>query len=281
MTRFLSWGARAVAATGALLLFAWLTILFVTPSALMSLVSRAIAPHGLSVTSASLSRAFPLGITGKGVTLSGQSGDLLTFDTISVKPRLLLLIAGRVALSCRGRIGPGTVNVDVEITRKGKLSFDCEKIRLEDIPFFPAVAGAQVKGVLRLKGDVRGKGAAGRGALQAEAKELDLRGVSIGGTPLPDASYRTMQGMFRIESGKMTLESVTLQGEGLYARLSGDLPAGRAPASTPLNLKLELMPKPEFLEKQKFVFLLLTKYLLTPGHYQLPIRGTLASPQLQ
>jgi hypothetical protein len=41
------------------------------------------------------------------------------------------------------------------------------------------------------------------------------------------------------------------------------------------------MPKPEFLEGQKFVFLLLTKYLTTPGHYQIPVRGTLAKPVIQ
>jgi type II secretion system protein N len=114
-----------------------------------------------------------------------------------------------------------------------------------------------------------------------EAKELDLRGVKISGTQLPDASYRTMQGMLRIAGGRTNLESVTLQGDGLYVRLSGDLPTGVSPAATPLNLKLELMPKPEFLESQKFIFLLLAKYTVTPGHYQLPIRGTLASPSLQ
>jgi hypothetical protein len=41
------------------------------------------------------------------------------------------------------------------------------------------------------------------------------------------------------------------------------------------------MPKPGFLESQKFVFLLLTKYLTTPGHYQIPVRGTLAKPVIQ
>ena len=276
-----SWTTRTLCISGALTLFICLTILFVPSIEIQRLASRAMAPYGLSLTSTSLNKAFPLGITAKGVTLSGQSGVLMNFDTITVKPRLLPLFAGGVIVSLKGRIGSGILEAEAEMTRKGKFGLACQKVRLEDIPFFTTVAGTQAKGELRIKGDLQGKGADSRGSLQIEARELDLRGVRISGTPLPDASYKTMQGMIRIASGSMSLESVTLQGEELYVRLSGSFPAGRAPSSTPLNLKLELMPKPEFLEKQKFIFLLLTKYLISPGHYQLPIRGTLASPLLQ
>jgi hypothetical protein len=41
-----------------------------------------------------------------------------------------------------------------------------------------------------------------------------------------------------------------------------------------------MMPKPAFLERQKFVFLLLTKYQSSPGAYSVPIHGTLAHPAL-
>ena len=47
-------------------------------------------------------------------------------------------------------------------------------------------------------------------------------------------------------------------------RLSGDLPALNAPHA-PLNLVLEIMPKPEFLDSQKLVFLLLAKYSIVAG----------------
>jgi hypothetical protein len=32
------------------------------------------------------------------------------------------------------------------------------------------------------------------------------------------------------------------------------------------------------MDKQKFVFLLLAKYLVSPGNYSIPVRGTLAKP---
>jgi hypothetical protein len=38
------------------------------------------------------------------------------------------------------------------------------------------------------------------------------------------------------------------------------------------------MPKPEFMDKQRLVFLLLAKFAASPGVYKVPIRGTLLKP---
>jgi type II secretion system protein N len=281
MTRIPLWLKRVSASSAALLLFLYLTLILVPSAELQRLAARVIEPYGLTLTSTSFGKTFPLGIRANGLILSTQTGAVLSFDRITLKLKLLPLLIGKVILSCDAEIGKGIVEGEAEITGKGQLKLLCSKVRLDDIPFFSTVAGTQAKGELRIKGELQGKGSASKGYLQIEAKELDLRGVKISGTQLPDASYRTMQGMLRIAGGRTNLESVTLQGDGLYVRLSGDLPAGVSPAATPLNLKLELMPKPEFLESQKFIFLLLAKYTVTPGHYQLPIRGTLASPMLQ
>jgi type II secretion system protein N len=107
-----------------------------------------------------------------------------------------------------------------------------------------------------------------------------MTGLKISGVPLPDADYPEVQGVLRAGSGTITLTSFTLQGEGIYSRIKGDMPLVGTLGAAPLNLTIELMPKPEFLEKQKFVFLLLAKYLATPGHYEIPLRGTLSSPRI-
>jgi hypothetical protein len=63
-------------------------------------------------------------------------------------------------------------------------------------------------------------------------------------------------------------------------RLSGEHPLGLNASSAPLDLVLEIMPKPEFLEKQKLVFLLLAKFMASPGVYRVPITGTVLKPQI-
>ena len=82
----------------------------------------------------------------------------------------------------------------------------------------------------------------------------------------------------RVADGRARLESFTLLGDGVYMRLSGDLPGGANAATSPLQLTLEIMPKPEFMDKQRLVFLLLAKFAASPGVYKVPIRGTLLKP---
>jgi len=88
------------------------------------------------------------------------------------------------------------------------------------------------------------------------------------------------QGIVRFTDNNARLESFTLQGDGIYMRLSGNLPGGANALTTPLDLVLEIMPKPEFLESQKLVFMLLTKFMVSPGNFRVPIRGTILKPEI-
>ena len=265
---------------GGLLLFLLLTLFCIPNRALQGVVERAAEQQGLTFRVASFGKALALGVTAREVVRGGADGLLLRADRLTVRLRLLPLLAGKVVVSGVAAIGPGKAEVLFQ-PRRDDLTVEVAGLRLEDVPFFRSVAGATVRGIGRLSGRIAGPLATGRGELKLEVRGAELAGIKIGGVPLPDAVYPTVQGMLRIAAGKGTLESFTLQGEGIYARLSGSVPLNVPPAAAPLDLTLELMPKPEFLEKQKFVFLLLVKYLDTPGHYRIPVRGTLVKPALQ
>jgi type II secretion system protein N len=263
---------------GGLCLFLALTILFFPAGAIKGVIDELLAREGYSLQTASFGKALPLGIKARGVVLASERGRLLTADEFTARLRLLPLLRGRLAAGITIRTGGGSVAA--ELGSGGESTVRFGDISLETVPFFTTIAGAQVKGLLRGSGKLQGAGAKARGSLQLEVVGADLRGMKIGETPLPDAGYRTVQGALRIGGGKAELESLTLQGDSLYVRLKGDFPLTAPIAAAPLNLTLELMPKPEFLEQQKFIFLLLAKYLASPGHYQIPIRGVLARPSL-
>ena len=162
------------------------------------------------------------------------------------------------------------------------MRFSADKVSLEQIPFFATATGAGVRGILTGKGEVAALNERNlTGEIRTEITGAEINDVKIGGIPLPAASYQRIQGMLRIGAGKATLETLNLQGDSLYARLSGNSPLASPLGSSQLSLSLELMPKPEFLEKQKLIFLLLAKYLDSPGHYRIPVGGTLAAPALQ
>lgn len=274
------WFISILAICGGGLVFLTATLLFIPASEVQELAVRACARQGLTLTTHDFGKAFPLGVRAQGLAIADERGALVKLDRVTAGLRILPLFAGRIVVAGTAAIGTGSLKGNLELTRSGRLELAGQGIRLEDIPFFATVADARAKGELWLRGNIRGKGAKASGTLQFEVRDVDLRGVKISGVPLPDAAYKTIQGALRVNGGRLALESVTLAGEGLYARLKGDMPLVATPAGG-LNLTFELMPKPEFMEQQKLIFLLLAKYLTTPGHYQIPIRGTLSRPVLQ
>lgn len=262
------------------MLFLFLTILLIPASTMLNAANRGLSQYGLKLGAASFGKSLPLGIKGTGITLSSASGELLKVRKGWLYLELLPLLAGKLVLSIDAEIGSGTFVASISMLRRPAAHIEVKNVRLEDIPFFQSVAGMKAGGILSGKVETTGIVSKATGSVQIEIQGADLSGIKIGEMPLPDASYRTVQGMIRINGGKGSIESFTLQGDELYIRLKGGLPLADPLTTTPLDLSLEIMPKPSFLEKQKLVFLLLLKYQDTPGHYLLPVKGTLGKPQL-
>jgi type II secretion system protein N len=265
---------------GACLLFPILTFLLVPDRELQGLASRALEREGYTLTAARIGKTLPPGLTATDLEIFSDKGPLVRLNKATARLRLLPLLTGRVTFACKADIGAARIRGDVSPLDQ-EFRIDARGVKLEEIPFFQSVADAQVKGALQLEGTFRLKGKGAGGELRLEVREMNLAGVTIGGTPLPDADFSTVRGMVRGTNGLVNLESFTLQGEGLYVRLKGSFPLTTPPTAAPLNLTLEMMPKPDFLEKQKLVFLLLAKYLVSPGAYSIPIKGTLAKPLIQ
>jgi len=271
----------AAATTGGVLLFLLLSLAFIPDRALEQAVARTLTADGFTFKAVAFGKAFPLGLQGKHLEIGTDAGPILVLDRAAIRLKVLPLLTGRVTVALDGRIGAGTINGTITVAPQKKLELTIRDLSLDAVPFFATVAGTQAKGIARVSTTIQGVGSGAKGTMQLQVRGAELNGIKIGETPLPDAAYREVQGMLRIGGGRASLESFTLQGDGLYVRLKGDMPISAPLNASPLNLTLELMPKPEFLERQKFVFLLLVKYLTSPGHYQIPIRGTLAKPLLQ
>jgi type II secretion system protein N len=265
----------------ALFFVASLTVIFIPTQEIQGVLERALEREGYTMRTGQFAKAFPVGVKARNLEIGNERGTLLKFDTVSARLSLPALLVGHIRINCHGEIGRGSVEGHITLRRVMDFSLKLDDVRLEDIPLFQTLAGARVRGDLHARAEFGEEQGIYGGELRLWAREAVLNGVKIGGTPLPDASYENVQGLYRLKGNRGTLETFSLQGRGIYVRLKGDIPLAKPPGSAPLNLTLELMPKPSFLESQKFVFLLLTKYLTTPGHYAIPIRGTLAKPTIQ
>ena len=264
----------------AIISFVFLTLLFTPNDAIKGALVRLADNAGYTLDCTKLGKRFPIGLKADALELSSAKGSLIKLSDARVRLELLPLLIGKVRLSYEAKIGAGEIEGDVDLGRAKGWNLQCRRVRLEDIPFFTTVAAARVRGELRLTGNLATRKGAGDGDMQLEVRGAELAGVKIGEMPLPDASYKEVRGALSIQKGRAVLKSFTLNGDGIYVRLKGDTALTSPLGNSPLNLTMEMMPKPAFLERQKFVFLLLTKYQSSPGVFSVPIRGTLAHPAI-
>ena len=266
----------ALAAATLVLFLALFYVLFpVAP--LNNAVIQALAGQGLTLEPEARKTVLP-GLVWNDAILSSAQGALLDIEQLKVQPRLMALLLGRLRLSAKAAVADGKIDLLYGVNGRQAVVLQADGIQLAKIPFFKTVLGATAGGMLWSEGNVQRTPQGLDGELKLEVKQLQYSGVKMGAFPLPDATNLRTQGMVRISGGRARLESFTLQGEGVYMRLSGNLPTGARAASMPLDLTLEIMPKPEFMEQQKLVFLLLAKFMSSPGVYRVPIRGTLLNP---
>ena len=261
-----------------LFLFLLFVYLFFPVRRINAVIDRALSVQGLTLAPAAHKTVLP-GLAWKAAVLASEQGALLRFADLQLRPLLLPLLAGRIVLHSAAAIGAGRIELDYGLTGRDVLTLRADGVRLGELPFFQTVLAARAGGTLRSTGGLTRGRKGTNGEFQLEVTQLELSGVKLGSFPLPDVSRLTSQGMVRVTNGMARLESFTLQGDGIYMRLSGDLPMANA-ASAPLNLMLEIMPKPEFLDSQKLVFLLLAKFMVSPGVYRVPIKGTLLKPEI-
>lgn len=253
--------------------------LFIPTSRVNATINQALAAQGLTLSPGARKTLLP-GVSWDNLQLSSDQGALLRCERLTLQLRLLPLLTGRVVVGAAAAIGSGQVGVEYGMIGREALKLHADGIGLADIPFFKTALGAKAGGNLWSEGSVRRSAKGLNGELKLEVRQLEFSGVKLGAFPLPDVASLSAQGMVRITSGAARLESFTLQGDGIYMRLSGDLPSGVNAVNAPLNLSLEIMPKQEFLDRQKLVFLLLAKFMVSPGVYRVPIKGTLLKPEI-
>jgi type II secretion system protein N len=269
----------AVLLAAVLVLFLLFFYFLFPVSKIDAVFAQGLSRQGLTL-SPSVHKTLLPGLAWDNLLLSSEQGPLLSCRRLQVRPLLLPLLIGRAVVSGKAVIGKGHLVARYALNGTSALDLDAEGIALADIPFFSSVLGAQAAGNLWSQGTLRRSAKGLSGDLKLEVKQLEFSGVKLGAFPLPDTAGMKTQGMIRVSDGKARLESFTLAGDGIYMRLFGDIPIGANAAATPLNMSLEIMPKPEFLEKQKLVFMLLARFMTSPGVYTVPIRGTLLKPAI-
>lgn len=220
------------------------------------LIPRLIAAQAEKLGVAAEIRGFKKGplldFRAKGLVIKNGGAELLSIEGISgrINPLKLPALTLNVLFSgsaCRGSVrGEFFFAAGLASGRK-KVNAHLEEMRIEDIP---PLAQAGVKGVLEGNLLLEGK----RGTFIFKIAQME-------GFPL---DFKSSNGVLELAPEAVVLRSVSLEGDGLYARLKGRIKGGL------YELTAELMP-----QKEIRGLALMRRYEASPGYYVIPLSGSL------
>jgi type II secretion system protein N len=234
----------------------------ITDRVLIGMAEKALDGSGLRLEVTDLKKGFFFDIKAARVTVSNSGRRLLFIDDFTGRINPFHLLAGRPPLRFWGTLGGGRVDGQVGFFRGSPATVSVEKAQINEIPLF-GLSGLEGSGTL--SGELRS--AKGKGDIQFTVKDARLKTISYGGVPVPLEVFHDARGALQIGGAGIKIVSFSLDGDGIYARVKGNVAGKR------LNVSLELMPDSSF--RDAIVFSALGRYRLSPGYYVIPITTTL------
>ncbi|MBI5050381.1 MAG: type II secretion system protein GspN [Nitrospirae bacterium] len=194
--------------------------------------------------------------------------EILKITDISGKINPLYLFKKQLAFSVKGKIGTGDIYGSFNLPENGNI-----EITNAEIAAIPYITSIGLKGNGIISGSIIFKN--NNTDVTFTVPDADIDG-SILGMPLPLTLFHKIQGAFSIKGNTIEVVSITLEGEKLYARLSGNAAIGGKKPPEITGLTLEVMPAAEYVSTNEFKSLesaILKKYEASPGYYVIRIEN--------
>jgi type II secretion system protein N len=234
----------------------------ITDQVLIGMAEKTLTGSGLRIDVTGLKKGFFFEIKAARITLSKSDRRLLFIDDFTGTINPFNMLAGRPPLRFVGTLGGGRVDGQAGFFRGSPATVRVERAHIKEIPFF-GLSGLEGSGTL--SGELRT--AKGKGYVEFAVEDTRLKTVSYGGVPVPLDVFREARGALQIGGTAVKIVSFSLEGDGIYARVRGNI-TGKT-----LNASLELMPDSSF--RDAIVFSALGRYRESPGYYVIPITTTL------
>jgi len=190
--------------------------------------------------------------------------EIIKIKAITSRLNQLNLFRRKLRFTVNGRIGRrGTISGYLTIplfTRTGRAGIlNINRVELNSIPFLNNTGfegDGHLSAVIHLNEE--------NTHIEFGLPDLNITGPGIFAFPFVE-TFHEMQGAINIQGKRIEIKSLGLKGEKGYARLKGYI------VDDNLNLILELMPYPDRLTEMETI--LIGKYQVSPGYYEIPIKG--------
>ena len=168
------------------------------------------------------------------------------------------LVRRKLGFDIKGKIGTGNVGGLIKLPLEGSIKTD--RAELSEIPYltrFNTVINGHVSSDISINGNV----------IKIIFSSTDLN-VDDSASVIPLLNtFTKLQGALSVTGNTIRLDSVSLDGEKGYARLKGSI------TGNIMDLSLEIMPLAGKLNSLESM--LIGKYIVSPGYFVVPVRGTL------
>lgn len=256
----------AVIVLAALVWGAWLVAV---PEALLTgIIEDSVKTGGLDIEVNGFRKGLFFSFTSESIEIKKSDKRLLSINGVSGRVDLLALPLMKVVMPFQGRVGSGELKGRALLRRKHyEVDLSVDAAQMQEIAFF-GQAGLKGKGTLAVDVYVEdGRGEIKFAIEDAEFGMLYLPG-SLSGFVLPLGMFQSARGVVRFKGQTVEVESLSIEGRGIYARAKGVI-RGRE-----VDMKLELMPEASVMPMDAFVILtsLISSYRVSPGYYVIPIK---------
>lgn len=224
-----------------------------------------IRSSGLTISLTGLSKSPFYSLRADSLTVEYQGKTARPLKEIKASVPVSGLLRGKAAaeisaIAAGGRLA-GTVSY-----AGGAASID---IRVERASLAELLALAPVSGSGVV--DAQAKLVGGAGEIRFTVKEMKLE-TSGPLALLPLDKFKGMNGAIDMSGREVTVKGLEIEGDSLHGRIKGKITDGA------LDLAIEIFPDAAATKENSFILAGLLKYQESPGHYKIPVTGTIARP---
>ncbi|MCX7913028.1 MAG: type II secretion system protein GspN [Thermodesulfovibrionales bacterium] len=183
---------------------------------------------------------------------------LVIIENVEIKPDFMSLLKFNPLINLAGQIHGGSIE-GIYSLKKDAINLIGRDIKIDEIPSLKLL-NIEGDGNLSLKIDMGRT----RGEIILKITEAKLKAITLSsGYVIPLNFFNDIRGLLEFTGNTLEIKSLALQGEGIYARISGNI------FGDVLDLKMELMPDTSF--KNQPILLLIEPFKVSPGYYVIPI----------
>lgn len=249
----------------ALVFIFWAPWIVFSAASLQFIIEDSFDSERIHVETTGLEKGLFYTVSAEKVIIRSPGRELLVFDSVRSRIDPLSLVIRKLRLTADGNIGGGTFSGNLRLGKgAGQMLFDVKQADINRIPLLQKM-GVQGTGTISGKVSLMNDSV----TIIFATDKVSFEPSMVAGAKLPLNFFYRATGSLTAKGNILTIESVSLEGKDIFARLKGRI------QNSLMDMTMELMPGRTVIENPLFLAEF-ERYKVSPGYYAIPVRGNLS-----